>query len=94
MAIFAVLFVILMELTMGGAGNKVQEKQLEFLENAVRRAAVQSYALEGRYPSNLAYLEENYGLIIDRNNYIVHYELMLGDDTLPYIRVMPVMTSK
>ena len=89
MLIFVVLFVGTMYFVMGGADSKIQDRQLEFLTDAVRRAAVQSYALEGRFPENIGYLEENYGLIIDHNNFAVYYEFM-GDNLLPQIRVIPL----
>lgn len=89
MAVFLVLFVLLASLFSAGAGDKVQEKQLEFLEEAVQRSAVQCYALEGRFPDNVSYLEENYGLIIDHENYAVYYESM-GGNLLPQIRVIPL----
>jgi len=89
MGVFILLFLVLLILVTGRADSKVQDRQLEFLQDAVRRAAVQSYALEGRYPDNLAHLEENYGLVIDRNNYAVYYEPM-GDNLLPQIKVIPL----
>jgi hypothetical protein len=87
MLAFVVVFVLLATLVFGGMGGKVEEKQLEFLGNAVRRSAVQCYALEGRFPDNLSYLEDNYGLIIDHENYAVYYEPM-GGNLIPQIRII------
>ncbi|MBN7773392.1 hypothetical protein [Clostridium aminobutyricum] len=44
------------------------------LENAIKRASVQCYAIEGRYPSSVEYLVKNYGLQIDEKKYAVFYE--------------------
>ena len=44
------------------------------LGNAIQRASVQCYAIEGRYPSSIDYLVENYGLQIDDKKYAVFYE--------------------
>lgn len=52
----------------------VQEKQLAMIRNQVRSAAAGCYASEGRFPQELAYLEENYGLVYDRTRYHVHYD--------------------
>ncbi|MCR5325032.1 MAG: hypothetical protein K6E85_17380 [Lachnospiraceae bacterium] len=41
---------------------------------AVRKAAVQCYADEGRYPSTLDYLVENYGITIDEDTFMVTYD--------------------
>lgn len=87
MVVFLVLFLVLAALVTGGAGGKVQQKQTEYLEEAVQRAAVQCYALEGSFPENLGYLEDNYGLIVDRNNFAVYYEYM-GGNLLPNVRVI------
>jgi len=91
MIIFVFIIIGAMWFGTSGLSSQVQVNQAEFLENAIRRSAVQCFALEGRFPPNLAYLEDKYGLIIDRNNYAVYYE-SLGSNILPQIRV--VMISK
>lgn len=49
------------------------ERGADTLRDAIRRASVQCYAMEGRYPPSLEYLEENYGIAIDRDRYDVFY---------------------
>lgn len=49
------------------------ERGAETLRDAIRRASVQCYAIEGRYPPSVEYLEENYGIKIDRDRYDVFY---------------------
>ena len=66
--------------------KKADENQIGFLQNAIRRSAVQCFAIEGRFPKSISYLEENYRLLIDRNRYNVHYEFM-GDNLIPQIWV-------
>ncbi len=66
--------------------NNVSDQQLELIEAAVRRSAVQCYAVEGSYPSDLEYLVEDYGLFYDSENYVIHYN-SLGSNLLPQIRV-------
>lgn len=56
------------------------------LENALRRAAVACYAVEGVYPEDLAHLAR-YGVQIDNNRYIVHYEVF-ADNLMPDITVL------
>lgn len=48
-----------------------QEKQIE---DIIRRYAVYCYAQEGAYPTDLKYLEENYGLIINDKQYDYYYD--------------------
>lgn len=58
----------------------------ETAEEAVRRAAVQCYAIEGRYPRDIAYLEAHYGLILDTDQYSYHLR-PVGDNLMPEIFV-------
>ena len=62
-----------------------EEKQR--LEEVIRQNAVACYAAEGTYPSNLAYLEEHYGVQIDRNRYDVFYE-PIAQNLMPDITVV------
>ncbi len=57
------------------------------LENALLRAAVSCYAIEGAYPPSLEYLTENYSVVIDEKNYTVIYEL-LASNLMPDITVI------
>lgn len=57
------------------------------LENALARAAVSCYAIEGAYPPTLSYLIENYGVQIDTARYIVKYELF-ASNFMPDITVV------
>ena len=70
--IFAALVVVLLKgLDYFSTINQAQS--LELLEQSVHRATVQCYAVEGVYPSDLAYLEENYGIVYDKDKYGVEY---------------------
>ena len=48
-------------------------ESLRAVQKAVANAAVHCYAVEGAYPPNIGYLEENYGLSVDRSRFQVHY---------------------
>ena len=69
-----------------GASEKADASASATLERAVRRAAVQCYAIEGFYPTELDYLVENYGVIIDDTRFSVYYQA----DTPNYIPVIVV----
>lgn len=58
------------------------------LKNAISRATVQCYAIEGRYPPSVEYLEEHYGIQIDRKRYHVFYE-GFASNIMPDITVIP-----
>ena len=69
-----------------GVSTASSAAQTELVQNAVRRAAVTCYAVEGAYPSTLDYLKRNYGLIYDEENYFVYYN-SFASNILPEIRV-------
>jgi len=55
------------------------EREKEILENAIDRSVTQCYALEGTYPGSLEYLEENYGLIYNKEQFFVDYQYIGGN---------------
>jgi len=63
------------------------ELQRQQLEDSIRRTCVACYATEGVYPPDLAYLEEHYGIQIDRSRYAVFYEIF-AENLMPEITVV------
>ena len=57
------------------------------LEEALRRAAVSCYALQGYYPPSVDYLVEHYALQYDTERYAVRYELT-ASNLMPDITVL------
>ncbi len=57
------------------------------VERAIRSSIAQCYALEGAYPPDLAYLEKNYGLLLDEKRYIFDYQVP-GANVFPIVRVV------
>ena len=57
------------------------------IEKVIIKAAVQCYALEGSYPPDIKYLTENYGVIIDENQYFYFYDIN-GANIAPNIEVV------
>lgn len=60
--------------------------ETELVRDAVKNAALTCYAVEGAYPSDLAYLREHYGLAYDEDRYIVAYDAF-ASNLMPEIRV-------
>ena len=52
-------------------------------------ASVQCYAIEGRYPPSVEYLEENYGVQINRKKYNVFYD-GFASNVMPEINIIPI----
>ena len=63
------------------------EAQTELVEDAVRRAAVTCYAVEGAYPAGIEYLMRHYGLVYDEESYLVIYDAF-ASNIMPDIRVI------
>ena len=63
------------------------------LEASIRRAAVACYADEGIYPPSLDYLEEHYGLQIDRERYTVFYQVF-ASNLMPDITVLELADER
>ena len=68
--------------------SKTESEQLQALDQAIRRATIQCYAIEGRYPPSVEYLEEHYGLSIDREAYYVFYDGW-ASNIMPDITIFP-----
>ncbi|MDR0936890.1 MAG: hypothetical protein LBM98_09435 [Oscillospiraceae bacterium] len=62
-------------------------EQLEATRRAVNTALVSCYAIEGAYPQNIEYLEENYGLLVDSKRFYIQYTV-LGSNVMPSFTVM------
>ena len=63
------------------------EEQAKILRDAVLRATLTCYAVEGRYPPNVAYLEEHYGIVYDDRVFIVVMDAF-SSNLLPTIQVL------
>lgn len=57
------------------------------IRQSVLDAAVQCYAIEGAYPSDVSYLERYYGLQVDSSRYIVSYQT-IGSNVAPDVQVL------
>ena len=60
---------------------------LRTAEQAVRRAAVSCYALEGAYPATSESLKQRSGVAVDEDKYAVFYEIF-ASNIMPEITVV------
>lgn len=72
--------------------SRTDQDQLNVLSHAVHRATIQCYAIEGRYPPSVEYLEEHYGLLINHDKYNVFYDGW-ASNVMPDITVLPKEAS-
>ena len=75
--------------SVGAMQSRTEEDRLNALTAAIKRASVQCYAIEGRYPSSVEYLKEHYGIVIDEEKYAVFYD-GFPSNLMPDITVLPL----
>ena len=78
---------ILVLQAMNQVSSTTISKQQESLENALTRSIAQCYAIEGRYPSSINYLEEHYGLTYNDELFFVDYT-NYGSNLYPEVTVI------
>lgn len=66
--------------------NREGSEASESIKLAVQQCALQCYTVEGAYPPNLEYLEENYGLRVNTTDYYITYEAY-AQNQMPDVRV-------
>lgn len=67
--------------------EKDSEAQTDSIAQTIYDRALQCYVIEGAYPESLAYLEENYGLAVNKQDYKIVYT-PYADNLPPEIRVL------
>lgn len=87
--LLAVLVLAALGLMLGSrqVGRDLDTASAQTLRQAVLQAAVQCYAVEGSYPASLDYLEENYGLLVNHDRFIVTYEAF-ASNLMPQVNVL------
>lgn len=65
-----------------------KEQGAASIRSTILNAAMQCAAIEGSFPTNLAYLEANYDLRVNHDDYVIIYEV-LASNAVPSIVVMP-----
>lgn len=63
-----------------------EEASYSNLRDAIYKSTVQCYAIEGFYPPDIKYLEDNYGLIVDHNKYVISYSVF-ASNIMPDIEI-------
>lgn len=85
--VLLVLAIVLAWFAMGAIGANLREQGELSVRNAILSSAKQCCAIEGAYPSSLEYLENNYGLVVNRNDYAITYEVF-ADNVMPNVVVL------
>ena len=89
-ALFTFIIVIMVMSGLRQTEEASRSEGIRILEESLHRAVVMNYALEGRFPESIAYIEENFGIHIDRSRYVVHYRVS-GSNLFPEIVVIELI---
>lgn len=71
---------------LNGMDAQSAQTQEELVAQALRRAMITCYAVEGAYPADVDYLKKNYGLAYNEDEYFVYYNAF-ADNIMPEIHV-------
>jgi hypothetical protein len=72
---------------LGQIEMKSGDEQTKIMEDALYRAAVTCYAIEGRYPPSVQYIIDNFAVVVDEEKYIVSYN-GFASNVMPDITVL------
>lgn len=78
--------VILFVFALRATAQRSAIRETEVLDGALRRAIVTCYAVEGRYPPSLDYIDRNYGVSVDQTRYAVFYDVFAAN-VMPTVRI-------
>ena len=72
--IFALLLAVFILLTQR-VGTYQGQEESKMVHDAIHRAVLTCYAVEGAYPEDLDYLKQNYQLSYDEERFLVTYQV-------------------
>ena len=85
--IFTVVVIAIIMSGLSQTADASRAESLRILEDSIHRAVVVAYAVNGRYPESIQYIEENFGIHIDRTRFVVHYDIF-ASNVFPDIAVI------
>ncbi len=72
---------------LSNASEASDRSNINALRQSVENGISLCYSIEGSYPESIDYLSECYGVVYDKNKYIVHYECF-ADNIRPNVTVI------
>lgn len=82
------LVVVVLWFVWNNAQASMRDQAAASIRTTILDTAMQCCAIEGSYPMTLQYMEDNYGLRINRDDYMVSYEAF-ASNVLPTVTVVP-----
>jgi competence protein ComGC len=75
----SILFLLICAQSIFNFNSNIEKKQVEIVKQAVEKAVINCYSLEGSYPPDIQYLHNNYGLVVDSNHYVYDYRIFASN---------------
>lgn len=88
LAVAVCVVVIVLVIALSAIFSNAKDQGAASIRNTILNSAMQCAAIEGSFPTNLAYLEDNYDLRINHDDYVVIYEV-LASNAVPSVVVVP-----
>ena len=63
------------------------EESIQAIKDTILEKSLQCYVIEGAYPESLSYLEENYALVVNKDDYYIVYRSE-GENLMPQVTVV------
>ena len=73
MILAAVILIAAVLVWAGISSRNSMANQTESIRDTIMSRALQCYVIEGAYPEGLEYLQENYGLTVNTEEYLIIY---------------------
>lgn len=89
--IYAVLIIIFLHILFFAINwdkDYIDNQEISLIEQSIKKAVINCYAIEGVYPQDIEYIEKNYGVSINHDKYVVDYQIF-APNILPDIEVVP-----
>lgn len=88
LAVAVCVVAIVLVIALNAIFSNAKDQGAASIRNTILNSAMQCAAIEGSFPTNLAYLEDNYDLRINHDDYVVIYEV-LASNAVPSVVVVP-----
>lgn len=82
-----VLLLFLFAVMLSRMQQQGEAQETVLLRDALRNAAITCYAIEGRYPPSVEYMEQYYGIAVDEERFIINYDAF-ASNVMPYVAVL------
>ncbi len=77
--VFFAMIISIIIIGLQTTSQSTHDEKLDVMTKALDKAVINCYAIEGAYPESLEYIEENYGVQLDHENYLITYEIFASN---------------